>query len=181
MLFLKLARETLKYNAFNPYIKVKKMNDKTPNQQTFEEGGTDSRIKRLEEKVKKLKDEVDSDDSCCCGCCIGLAIGYLIFSPSSSQGMDVPKNVYEEPAAIVQTINHEDNLLLRQIDNYQKNISPKIKERLGKEKLCKYTPSCSEYAKQAIEKHGSVKGSMMATKRLLKCNPLSKGGYDPIE
>ena len=60
------------------------------------------------------------------------------------------------------------------IEKYQKYISP----MLGKN--CKYYPSCSEYTKQAIEKYGVLKGIFFGIKRILKCNPFSKGGYDPL-
>lgn len=46
--------------------------------------------------------------------------------------------------------------------------------------LCKYTPTCSEYALIALEKYGFCKGSFLMIKRILKCNPFSKGGYDPV-
>ena len=46
---------------------------------------------------------------------------------------------------------------------------------------CKFYPSCSEYAKQAIQKYGAFKGTILAIKRLLKCHPFSKGGYDPLK
>lgn len=72
------------------------------------------------------------------------------------------------------------SFLLRQIENYQKNISPRLHEDLKTERICRYTPSCSEYAKQAIEKYGPTKGMAMAASRLLRCNPLSKGGDDPV-
>ncbi|MBO0912418.1 MAG: membrane protein insertion efficiency factor YidD [Acidobacteria bacterium] len=45
---------------------------------------------------------------------------------------------------------------------------------------CRYVPSCSEYAHDAIEEHGAVRGSLMAAWRLLRCNPLAKGGFDPV-
>ena len=45
---------------------------------------------------------------------------------------------------------------------------------------CKYTPTCSEYGIQAIEKHGAFKGSLLTIWRILRCNPFSKGGYDPV-
>ena len=46
---------------------------------------------------------------------------------------------------------------------------------------CKYEPTCSEYMMQAIEKYGAFKGSLLGIKRFLKCNPFSKGGYDPLK
>ena len=55
-----------------------------------------------------------------------------------------------------------------------------MKAAVGREDICRYEPSCSEYAKQAVEKHGQIKGSLMAATRLARCNPLSKGGYDPV-
>ncbi len=61
---------------------------------------------------------------------------------------------------------------------YKKFISP-IFHFLGVE--CKYYPTCSQYALEAIEKYGFLKGSFLAGKRILKCNPFSKGGYDPLK
>ncbi len=46
---------------------------------------------------------------------------------------------------------------------------------------CRFQPTCSEYGLQAIEKYGVIKGGLMALFRILRCNPLSKGGYDPIK
>jgi len=45
---------------------------------------------------------------------------------------------------------------------------------------CRFVPSCSEYAMSAVEKHGAVRGLCMAVGRLLRCHPLSRGGYDPV-
>lgn len=61
---------------------------------------------------------------------------------------------------------------------YQRWISPIFKS-IGIN--CKYYPSCSEYMKQAIDKYGCLKGFLLGIKRLLKCNPFSKGGYDPLK
>ena len=58
---------------------------------------------------------------------------------------------------------------------YQKAISPWFGPR------CKYEPTCSEYTKQAIEKYGAIKGTIIGLKRILRCNPFSKGGYDPLK
>lgn len=66
-------------------------------------------------------------------------------------------------------------ILVKIIEFYQKRISPKMGHR------CKYYPSCSEYAKQAIIKYGAIKGIIMGIGRILKCNPFSKGGYDPVK
>ena len=45
---------------------------------------------------------------------------------------------------------------------------------------CPYFPSCSQYGLEAIEKYGAFKGSLLAIWRILRCNPFSKGGYDPV-
>jgi len=45
---------------------------------------------------------------------------------------------------------------------------------------CRYTPTCSEYAVEAVERYGVLKGTALALKRLLSCNPFSRGGYDPV-
>ena len=45
---------------------------------------------------------------------------------------------------------------------------------------CCYTPTCSQYALEAIEKYGALKGGWMAFRRILRCNPFHKGGYDPV-
>jgi len=57
---------------------------------------------------------------------------------------------------------------------YQKYISPL------KPATCRFYPSCSDYAIQAIQKHGFYKGIFLAIKRILKCHPYHAGGYDPV-
>ena len=57
---------------------------------------------------------------------------------------------------------------------YKKFLSPILP------KACRFTPTCSEYAIEAIERFGVVRGTMLATCRILRCNPWSKGGYDPV-
>lgn len=66
---------------------------------------------------------------------------------------------------------------------YQKTISPDhgIFSFYFKGKVCRFYPTCSEYAYQAIEKKGSFIGLMLAAKRIICCHPFSKGGYDPVE
>ena len=65
-------------------------------------------------------------------------------------------------------------LFLFIIKFYRKYISPM------KSTKCPYIPSCSEYGMEAIEKYGALKGGWMAFRRILRCNPFHKGGYDPV-
>ena len=58
---------------------------------------------------------------------------------------------------------------------YQKLISPALPRR------CKYEPTCSRYAVQAIRRYGVLRGLVLAGWRLLRCNPWSYGGYDPVD
>lgn len=65
-------------------------------------------------------------------------------------------------------------LLLAAIRFYRRQISPLRKP------CCRYIPTCSEYALEAVEKYGPWKGAWLALKRLLRCHPFHKGGYDPV-
>ena len=58
---------------------------------------------------------------------------------------------------------------------YQRVISPALPRR------CKYEPTCSAYAAQAIREFGPLRGIVLAAWRVLRCNPFSHGGYDPVE
>lgn len=61
------------------------------------------------------------------------------------------------------------------IRGYQIFLSP-----LKRYSRCKYIPTCSQYAIEAIRKYGCIKGTLLAGWRILRCNPFSKGGYDPV-
>jgi putative membrane protein insertion efficiency factor len=63
---------------------------------------------------------------------------------------------------------------LRLIRFYRKKISPLRKP------CCRFIPTCSAYALEAIEKYGAGKGAWLALRRFLKCHPFHKGGYDPV-
>ncbi|MGN0473346.1 MAG: membrane protein insertion efficiency factor YidD [Lachnospiraceae bacterium] len=65
-------------------------------------------------------------------------------------------------------------ILIAIIKFYQKNISPMKRTK------CPYYPSCSHYGLEAIQKYGALKGGCMAAWRIVRCNPFSKGGYDPV-
>ncbi len=65
-------------------------------------------------------------------------------------------------------------LVIGLIGIYQRALSPLLPP------ACRFTPTCSEYARVAVERHGVVRGSWLATKRILRCHPLHPGGYDPV-
>ena len=69
-------------------------------------------------------------------------------------------------------------IFIKIIEFYQRHISVWLE---NKNIRCKYYPTCSEYTKQAIEKYGAFKGGMKGLWRILRCNPFSKGGYDPLK
>jgi putative membrane protein insertion efficiency factor len=58
---------------------------------------------------------------------------------------------------------------------YRRVVSPMLP------RSCRFTPSCSLYTLQAIEKHGLLRGGFMGARRLLRCHPFSEGGYDPVK
>ena len=65
-------------------------------------------------------------------------------------------------------------LLLALIRIYQYVISPILGRR------CRFFPSCSEYASEALEKHGALKGARLGLKRIFRCHPWNPGGFDPV-
>ena len=65
-------------------------------------------------------------------------------------------------------------VLLALIRFYQKRISPLFPP------VCRYYPTCSQYAVEAIQIHGAIKGTLMAILRIMRCNILFPGGYDPV-
>ncbi|NLI29789.1 MAG: membrane protein insertion efficiency factor YidD [Nitrospiraceae bacterium] len=66
------------------------------------------------------------------------------------------------------------NLLIALIRFYQTCISPLLPAS------CRFTPTCSAYAREAIERYGALRGSALALKRIAKCHPFHPGGYDPV-
>ena len=65
-------------------------------------------------------------------------------------------------------------VLVLLVRGYQVSISPLLPSS------CRYFPSCSAYAIQALERHGALKGSWLAARRILRCHPFTPGGYDPV-
>ncbi|MFI5173334.1 MAG: membrane protein insertion efficiency factor YidD [Terriglobia bacterium] len=65
-------------------------------------------------------------------------------------------------------------LVLSAINLYHRFVSPLLPPS------CRFVPSCSQYASEAVERYGILKGSWLALRRLLRCHPLVEGGYDPL-
>ena len=65
-------------------------------------------------------------------------------------------------------------ILLAMVRFYRNAISPL------RPPCCRFVPTCSQYALEAIEKYGALKGGWLAFRRVLRCNPFHKGGYDPV-
>jgi putative membrane protein insertion efficiency factor len=65
-------------------------------------------------------------------------------------------------------------ILIAAVKFYRKNISPLSPPN------CRFTPTCSAYALEALEKYGALKGLWLAFRRIIKCHPFHKGGYDPV-
>jgi putative membrane protein insertion efficiency factor len=65
-------------------------------------------------------------------------------------------------------------VLLAPITAYQRWVSPSLPRR------CRYEPTCSDYAAQSIRRFGAIRGFLLASWRLLRCNPFSHGGFDPV-
>ncbi|WP_374495992.1 membrane protein insertion efficiency factor YidD [Zoogloea sp.] len=65
-------------------------------------------------------------------------------------------------------------VMLALVRGYRYAISP----MLGRN--CRFVPSCSEYALEALERHGALRGSWLAARRVCRCHPFSGGGYDPV-
>lgn len=81
----------------------------------------------------------------------------------------------EGPAPLALPIRIARALAVAPIVAYQRLISPALPRR------CKYEPTCSRYAVEAIREYGILRGPVLAGWRLLRCNPWSLGGYDPVQ
>ena len=64
--------------------------------------------------------------------------------------------------------------LLAALRFYKAHVSPTLPP------ACRYTPTCSEYAIEAVERYGALRGAGLAVRRVLACNPFARGGYDPV-
>lgn len=81
---------------------------------------------------------------------------------------------YSKNISFMKLNNLIKKALLGLIKFYQDGISPLLGPR------CRFTPTCSNYTYEAIIEHGIIKGTFLGIKRILRCNPFFKGGYDPV-
>jgi putative membrane protein insertion efficiency factor len=65
-------------------------------------------------------------------------------------------------------------ILIRALRSYQTAVSPFLPS------ACRFYPTCSEYARQAVEQYGALKGAWMGLRRLARCHPFHAGGFDPV-
>ena len=65
-------------------------------------------------------------------------------------------------------------VLLSVIRFYRRRVSP------GLPRACRFYPTCSEYAEEAVKRFGAVRGGQLAARRILRCHPFARGGYDPV-
>ena len=83
--------------------------------------------------------------------------------------MDKVKKIFKKIGKFINLI------LIGMVRIYRKYISP-----MKRMQSCRYIPTCSQYAIEALQKYGPLKGSYLAIRRILRCNHFHKGGYDPV-
>ena len=96
---------------------------------------------------------------------------FIIYSTSQGKILDKCRDF---SAILIKVWTILSRLLLLLIKFYRLILSPFLGNN------CRFYPSCSEYAFEAIEKHGPFRGFYLAVKRIFKCHPFHKGGYDPV-
>ena len=115
-------------------------------------------------------------------CCGGWDIVFVARHKTvSRKSTDIERSMRKQLGALgvigisagVKVVKMKD-ILIKLIQFYRKHISPQLPD------MCRYYPTCSQYAIEALEIHGAFKGSLLTVARLLRCNILFPGGYDPV-
>ncbi len=86
-----------------------------------------------------------------------------------------PASVHRRPLAILSS-----GILLGLIQIYRYTVSPASLFLFGADNGCRFTPTCSQYAREAIQEHGAMTGSKLALRRICRCHPLGGCGHDPV-
>lgn len=89
-----------------------------------------------------------------------------------SNDRETPATSVQRPASALRRLPR--TALIYAVRGYQLGISPLLPPS------CRYFPSCSAYAVEALEKHGALRGSWLAARRILRCHPFRAGGFDPV-
>jgi len=96
-----------------------------------------------------------------------------------AQPVDLPRNAAEN-RPVEKRVKLPRRILVLPIRVYQRMLSPALAALSGPAGRCRFTPSCSEYAAQAIETHGALRGGALAARRLCRCHPWGGCGHDPV-
>jgi len=113
-----------------------------------------------------LRDLLFLDAGCCLAESLGCGNSLLLVAPRTIRHLHHDTHAQRGGGAAAR--------LVAAIRVYQREVSPR------RPPVCRFTPSCSEYAAQAVEKHGARRGGWLAVRRLLRCRPGAAGGRDPI-
>lgn len=141
--------------------------------------GTSQKVKQTSSIVRC--EESDDDSDFCAGCCCGAMLGGAFCSGNFFTSIDALAGdlITGENKIHIDSNSPVKSFLLGEITDYQHNVSPKITKRYGH--VCRFEPSCSEYGRQAIQRYGAGKGTLLTLGRLIRCNPLQKRGTkDPL-
>ena len=93
-------------------------------------------------------------------------------SSTTPDSPDAPRGAGQRPTPAIKRLPR--TALIYLVKGYQVSLSPLLPPS------CRYFPSCSAYAVEALEKHGAIRGSWLAARRILRCHPFRPGGFDPV-
>jgi uncharacterized protein len=108
-----------------------------------------------------LRDLLFLNAGCCLAESLGCGVDALLVAPSTV------RHVHAGPRGL-------QNRMIAAVRTYQREISPK------RPPVCRFTPTCSAYAVEALEEHGAARGAWLTARRLLRCRPGARGGADPV-
>ena len=100
--------------------------------------------------------------------------------PARGLGQNHPGARFESAHPLIAITHLPAQALLGLIWLYKKLVSPVLPAILGQSCGCRFHPTCSHYAAEAVRTHGAIRGAWLAARRLLKCTPLHPGGFDPV-